>query len=745
MDQIHVLDWEFENPTDDRWLAVTLPHTPFRPDPQGGPHWQGVCRYRRAFQLSDLSADERVTLYFHGAMHTARIRVDDHLIAIHEGGYLPFEVEIGSVLQDGKPHFVTVELDNRDDPAIPPGKPLRELDFCFYGGLYREVELRRYPAIHLSDAATAGIPAGGGIRLRTLSLDSAKAVMEGHFHLRNRREAPASIRLEGSIRYRNEAIADFSTTATLPPKAEISLSATWTIPRPLRWSVASRHLYELEVTVNEKCSDEPLEKRCLRFGLRTVTFSRSEGLQLNGERIRPRGVNRHQDYPWTGYALPAHAQRQDAIRLKEAGFDYVRLSHYPQSPHFLDACDELGILVMNCLPGWQYLGDEKFRQNAYQAAREMIRRDRHHPSVVLWELSLNETEMDAEFMATMQRLGHEEMPGGEMITCGWMDTFDVFIHSRQHGRLHHWQNGDKALVVAEYGDWEYYASNEGFDQKSKRGLLDPRKNSRAFPRDGEARLRQQALNHAEALNDTLRSPAAMDGLWSLCDYPRGYEPERAACGVFDFFRRPKFSFHFYRSQRPPEETGNGWQGGPMVFLATYWQPGSDLEIMAFSNTEKVELYLDDRPLGEMRPDRARFPALPHPPLFFSLPQFSTGVLEARAFLGDKEVARHRVRTPETAWKLHIELDPTCGFIDTSEPNLYWICVEIFDQNDQRCVSETRPITLRNHSNLLLEGPDVLETEAGIASFLLRKELGPVTGRLDFEAENLRPIALDFDK
>jgi beta-galactosidase len=229
--------------------------------------------------------------------------------------------------------------------------------------------------------------------------------------------------------------------------------------------------------------------------------------------------------------------------------------------------------------------------------------------VALWELSLNETPVDEPFMGRLQAIGHEEYPGDQMFTCGWMDRYDVFVHSRQHGQIHRWINGDKALVIAEYGDWEFYATNAGFDQTTDVGVFDRWSNSRQFRGAGERGLRQQVFNHSLALNDTLTSPAVLDGLWVMFDHARGYAPVRAADGVMDIFRLPKFSYHFYRSQRDPQQAGAGWSVGPVAFIASHWTPASDLRVLVFSNCEEVELRLTaPRSIGDAR-RRPRSPSI----------------------------------------------------------------------------------------------------------------------------------------
>lgn len=737
-------DWMFRTDGGDEWQPAELPHCPFIPDPDRSDYWQGVCTYRRIISIPDPQREERLTVYFHGAMETAKVYIDGQLAGSHAGGYLPFEIDLSHILADGNEHALLVELDNRDNADVPPGKPHRELDFCKYGGLYRDVELRRYPAIHITDAATANEVAGGGIFVRTLQANEQEARLLVRVHVRSLADSPHEIQLEAYLRDRHgQEVGSASTGARLPPEADTHLELELNISQPTLWSPADPHLHDLGITLKSR-EGTTIDHRRERLGIREIHLSRSGGFRLNGKRIRPRGTNRHQDYPWVGYALPEAAHRRDARLIKEAGFDYVRLSHYPQSPHFLDACDELGILVMNCLPGWQFIGGETFRIACYDQARRLIRRDRNHPCVVLWELSLNETVMDEPFMDRLHEIGHEELPGEQTYICGWIDRYDVFLHARQHGRIHTWANGDKPLVVSEYGDWEFYAQTEGFDQKSGRGLLDPSKNSRVLRRDGEVLLRQQACNHALALNDTLASPAASDGLWSMFDYPRGYDPVRAACGIADFFRLPKFSYHFYRSQRDPHETGVGWRGGPSVFIASYWTSESPLEVWVFSNTQTVELRLNGRTIERLQPARAkRFRHLPHPPFIFILDAFEPGTLEAIGFQDREAVASHRVVTPGAPSALRLRLDDDTRPTRTDERDLRFVRVEVADDDGNPCVHSEPPVTLTAQPSSAIVSPSTTHAEAGIASFLIRRPADGEAVKLQASSTSLRPAKLEW--
>jgi beta-galactosidase len=719
--------WQMRREDAALWADVILPHNAAPADADGAGHWTGLCAYRCRVCAGFVDRESVVTLYFHGAMHTAVASLDGSVVGVHKGGYLPFEIDVTERVRDGLVHELVVELDNRDNPDIPPGKKLGELDFLWYGGLYRDVELRVYPGVHITDACAAGEVAGGGLFVRTLEASEECATVSLRAQVRSVCQAARTVIPRARILKDGEEVA----TLVSEPMQLAALSAAnrnfvFRIARPALWSLRSPSLYEVELAL-VGADGSVVDVRRERFGIRTIEMSRSGGLVLNGVRIRPRGTNRHQEHPYAGYALPAAAQRRDAVRIKEAGFDYVRLSHYPQSPDFLDACDELGILVMNCIPGWQFFGGEVFRNACFEDARCLIRRDRNHPCVILWELSLNETDMDDAFMEKMRRIGHEEYPGDQMYTCGWKDSYDVFIHSRQHGCIHTWTNGDKSLVVAEYGDWEYYAVNEGFDQKSGRGLLDSASNSRALRGDGEKKQLRQAANFAEALDDTLASPALTDGQWVMFDYARGYESFRSSCGVMDSFRLPKYAFHFYRSQRDADDIVAGRECGPAVFVASDWTEASSTLVTVFSNAREVALYLNGRPVGKQKsPAVGSLKHLPHPPFTFETGRFEPGTLKAVALCDGVEVASHSVTTPGRPDRLRIEIDEAhVPFADVGDVVFAHVYVE--DANGVTCRGASPDVSLSVRGPLAVVGPSETAAEAGIASFLIRRTgIGPVS-------------------
>ena len=229
-----------------------------------------------------------------------------------------------------------------------------------------------------------------------------------------------------------------------------------------------------------------------------------------------------------------------------AGFDYVRLSHYPHAPAFMDACDELGLVVMDCIPGWQYFNPDPGLRRA--AVPQLPGPGPPRPQPPLRGVvggSLNESPMPPEFIARAHAIAHEEYPGDQCFTAGWMHGYDVYLDARQHGGCRH--ETDRRCVVSEYGDWEYYAMNAGLDQGTWQNLTPAESNSRQLRWQGERALLQQAANFQEAHNDNRGTVAFADGLWVMYDYNRGYAPDMESSGCMDIFRLPKFSYYFFRA------------------------------------------------------------------------------------------------------------------------------------------------------------------------------------------------------
>jgi len=442
-----------------------LPHTPRIEPLVVNNQWQGICWYRKNFTIENIYKGKKIVIEFEAAMQIADVWVNGHHKTTHYGGYLPFTVDITDDIFYDKENIISIRLDNRDNPEVPPGKPLKELDFCIYGGLYRNVKMHIIDKLHITDAVRAHKVAGGGIFVRYPLVKNDQAQLWVQTHIINENHEKKKCKVVTKLFDDNKKlIAEKSgEELNLESSEDNHIAQIIDVEQPKLWHPKSPHLYELHSIIYQ--DHKIVDKIVTRIGIRHISFSASEGFMINGEPFYLRGTNRHQEYPYIGYALSDNAHHRDALKIKQAGFDFVRLSHYPHAEVFMDACDELGILVMDAIPGWQFFGNDIFQKRSYQDCRDMIRRDRNHPCVVLWEVSLNESGMTREFMDNAQRIAHEEYPGDQCCTCGWLDyAYDVFIPARQHGRApDYWKNynNNKPMLIAEYGDWEYYAQNAG--------------------------------------------------------------------------------------------------------------------------------------------------------------------------------------------------------------------------------------------------------------------------------------------
>jgi beta-galactosidase len=467
-----------------------------------------------------------------------------------------------------------------------------------------------------------------------------------------------------------------------------------------------------------------IDERRTRIGIRRVEFDGSQ-FKINGEPMFLRGVNRHQEHPYVGYAVSRAADYRDARRIKEAGFDFVRLSHYPQSPYFMAAADELGLVLLDSVLGWQFYNDDpRFEQQVVRTCRDLIRGDRNHPSAVLWECSLNETTMPKSLVQKFHAAVHEEYPGDQAFSAGWQnDGYDIYIQARQH-RIEHYTPPDRPYLVSEYGDWEYYALNAGFNQQAWANLQPEARTSRQLLSAGEARLLQQATNNQEAHNDNFNVPAFADAYWAMFDYNRGYAEDLEASGPMSLDRVPKFSYYFFRTQRDATEVSPLYSSGPEVFIANYWQPDSTTDVRVYGNVEVVELFLNGRSMGRQGPDHDRISTnLRHPPFTFKLGKFTPGTLEAVGYIGDRAVAHHRIITPEAIERIQVNFDTVGVCTDAERNDQIFVRATLLDANGTTVPVSGREVEFTTQGRLSIIGPSKLPTEAGVATAFMQVEPG----------------------
>lgn len=684
------------------WQKVQLPHTPQMVDFYTSHQWQGVCWYRRTIEVKSLRK-EQLWLNIEGAMNIADVWVNGIHCTHHLGGYLPVVVDLTKHLHKGK-NTIAVRLDNNDSKITGP-RPLKKLDFMWYGGLYRNVTLIRKGEVAITNPFIDTTPAEGGVFVTYDRACKDFAEVNITTSVENDGKKKRAVTVVNRLLDGEKVVSESRTTKELAAGSRAAIKAKIEVKNPRLWSPQSPSLYTLQTSV--EISGKTVDRECRKIGIRSIEI-RDKELFVNGEKVFLRGVNRHQCHPYIGYALTDNAQVRDAVRIKEAGFDFVRLSHYPQSSAFLRACDSLGIFVLNCIYGWQYFNkkEPKFREFCYQQTRDMVRRDRNHPSILAWEASLNETKQPADFIAENHRLVHEEYPTAYCYSAGWQRGYDIYVESRQFRIFNNIKEHNVPLIVSEYGDWEYYAHDGGLTQYVRGWRQKPELTSRQLREHGERRMVQQVENLATAHTDNLSSVKAMgDGYWVMFDYNRGYTDEVEASGVMSIDRLPKYAYYYYRSLRK--------EGEPMVYIASNLDKNSPTEKAIISNCEVVKLYTDDREVATLHFDTCATPL--HTIQKVTLPNCHT--LLAVGYRNGKEVARHRVVAPEAPSKITIE-PSECG-IKLGKEDQIFVYVRLQDKNNTTIPTTGGEVHLTVKGDAIIEGKAVAPLRAGVASFIIR--------------------------
>ena len=744
------------------WEQVNLPHT-VRLEPlnaSGGRNYQGVCWYQKHFAILPEWTGKKVHIVFQGAMLVADVWLNGKHLTTHYGGYLPFTLDISSYMQSSNSQaaVLTVRLDNSDNLEVPPGKPQDQLDFVYFGGLYRSVQLQVLGTLHISDPVMANRPAGGGIFVTYPSITSEVAVVQIQTDVVNESAAKRHAKVRQEL-----FSADGSIVATSDTLADIVASSSKTVtqrlqvPRPELWHPDRPYLYLLHTTIVDDGSGKSIDDAYTRIGLKIFQIDKEKGLTINGEKFFSLGANRHQDHPYVGYALPASAHYRDAKKLREAGFTSYR-SHYPQDPAFMDACDELGILAVVSNPGWQFVGDEVFRQRVYQNAREMIRRDRNRPCVLLWEAQLNETD-NSLVAAELYRIVHEEFPVENCYAAG--DRVSKPVEGFHGWDVEYSRNdGTKPLWIREWGDQvDNWSDQQGSVRVDREW--------------GETPMLVQAARHFEALDGIyakLASPpapgtarAAGADLWAGIDYYRGYHHQPFYGSPLDLFRLPKFDYYMFQSQRPLKKTALEVGSGPMVFIANFATFQSPVTVTVFSNCEQVRLIQNGKEVATQEPDSGFH--LPHPPFTFRLTQFSelhsmlfaTGVakpgtpignVRAEGLVGGTVVATHELQAPGVPSQIALVLDD-CG-IEMAADGSDWVRVyaHICDARGTTYPYGDDEVTFRVSGEGVVIGDasplaNPVRAQAGIATALIRSTTRPGAITVEAFAFGLKTAQLQF--
>lgn len=625
---------------DSTWEVVSLPHgIEILPvEASGCVNYQGPVWYRKHFSLSDSLAGKKLFLHFEAIMGKSKVWVNGKEVAMHYGGYLPVVADITDAVDRDGDNVIAVRADNSDDPSYPPGKPQDMLDFAYFGGIYRDCWLVAHDKLHITDPNYENVVAGGGLAVWYDNVGAGKADVNTRLHIRNEAKTDFSGRLEYVL---VDAAGD--TAAVTRRNIKVAKGAATSIPSKFNvgnarlWSPRAPHLYDLYVRIYDR-KGSVVDGYRRRIGIRSLEFKGKDGFWLNGEPYDEPliGANRHQDYALVGNAVSNSAHRRDALKLKEAGLNVIRNAHCPQDPAFMDACDELGLLVIDNTPGWQFWNDApEFGQRVFSDIRNLVRRDRNHPSVWLWEPILNETWYPADFAAKARATVDEEYPWPGCYSASdsearGSENFPIwFAHPKSMSDAPGEIDPSRTYFTREWGDnvddWNSHNS--------------PSRVSRAW---GEEPMRIQARHYSQpsynvTSYETLMSQSRQHVggcLWHSFDHQRGYHPDPFYGGIMDAFRQPKYSYYMFMSQRPAQTDSLYVAGtGPMVRIAHEMTPFSGGDVTVYSNCDEVRLTFNAGGVPMVyRRDVMKLQGMRNPPVVFD---------NVYDFMADKALTRSR--------------------------------------------------------------------------------------------------------
>ena len=758
---------------DKDWTVVSLPDgIEYLPtEASGCINYQGEVWYRKHFTPDAALKGKKLFLHFEAIMGKSKVFVNGKLLTEHFGGYLPVIADVTDVLDWNGDNVIAVWADNSDDPSYPPGKAQDVLDYTYFGGIYRDCWLIAHNNVFITDPNYENEVAGGGLFVAFGKVSDALAEVQLKIHVRNATKNPFSGRVEYMLLQ-----PDGTEVARLSDKIQVKAGRATTVSdrmpvkQPMLWTPSTPTLYNLLVRVLDK-EGNVIDGYRRRIGIRSIEFKGKDGFYLNG---RPYGkpligANRHQDFAVVGNAVANSIHWRDAKKLKDVGMEIIRNAHCPQDPAFMDACDELGLFVIVNTPGWQFWNDSPgFAQRVYSDIRNVVRRDRNHPSVWLWEPILNETWYPADFAKNTRDIVDAEYPypycySGSDSEARGHENFPVyFAHPANMQDASKEIDPTKTYFTREWGDnvddWSSHNSP-----------------SRVARNWGEQPMRVQAQHYAcpyypVTSYDVLykQSPQHVGGcLWHSFDHQRGYHPDPFYGGLMDVFRQPKYSYYMFMAQRPAVKNDRNAGSGPMVYIAHEMTPFSGKDVTVYSNCDEVRLTFNKGgKTYTYKKDKNR-PGMPSPVITFpdvydfmvdkafSRTQKQDDVyLLAEGLIDGKVVATHKVVPARRPEKILLWMDNEGTDLKADGSDFVTVVAAVADKNGN--IKRLNNYNIRfsiEGEGRLLGGPGVLANPVpvkwGTAPVLVQSTLKPgkirITASVLFEGSQM-PISgeLEFE-
>ncbi len=717
--------WMFREDFDEAYLDFSCPAIGFRP--VALPHttkevpfnyfdekdYQFISTYRRVLSVTAEQLKNRLFVDFEGVMVACDVYLNGELVASHLGGFTPFSAEITDVAHEGE-NLLVVRVDSTERPDIPPFGGT--VDYICYGGIYREVALREEPRAFISNVFARPNVAEKNLSV-TVRVDDATGLGgEERLAFVLCREGVTVARAEGVL--------------TVEDRGEYRLVSE-KIENLALWDIDNPALYDL--TVELTCGGD-ISQKTARVGFRDARLT-ADGFFLNGKRVKLMGLDRHQQFPYVGYAMPARVQARDAdIMRNEFGLNCVRTSHYPQSRHFLDRCDEVGLLVLEEIPGWQHIGDENWKKISCDNVREMIERDFNHPSIFLWGVRINESQDDHDFYTETNRIAHEiddtRPTGGIRAICNSEFLEDVYT---MNDFIH---DGGKVALrdpkeITGLDEYTPYIVTEycGHTYPTKRY-------------DNEERLQEHALRHARVQNQAHSEPHSAGAIgWCAFDYNthRDFGSGDRICyhGVADMFRIAKPAAGVYASQISPDVR-------PVLVPDSYWAIGEKSgggmkTVVVYTNCDCVKVFVGDCEVGQWAPDQEHFAGLDHAPVVMDLSELALwgdawGDARFEGFLNGKKVIEKNFSGNPLPKKLLVEPDDRrlcAGDWDATR-----VVVRLVDEFENTLPYAFEPAELSVEGEGTIIGPGSVSLLGGCIAFWVKTTGNPGTVRVSATARGI---------
>lgn len=588
---------EAANFSDAEWTVVSLPNgIEYLPtEASGCINYQGEVWYRKHFTPADALKGKKLFLHFEAIMGKSKVFVNGKLLTEHFGGYLPVVVDVSDALNWGEDNVIAVWTDNSDDKTYPPGKAQDVLDFTYFGGIYRDCWLIAHNPVFITDPNFENEVAGGGLFVAYDKVSDASAEVLLKAHVRNDSRKAFTGVVEYELQQPDGTqVAFLNDEIQIRPGKAIASKDKLIVKTPMLWSPETPTLYNLIVRIRDR-EGNVVDGYRRRIGIRSVEFKGKDGFWLNGKPYESPliGANRHQDFAVVGNAVANSIHWRDAKKLRDAGMKVIRNAHCPQDPAFMDACDELGLFVIVNTPGWQFWNDApEFAQRVYSDIRNLVRRDRNHACVWMWEPILNETWYPEDFAKNTRDIVDQEYPypycysGCDSGARGKEHFPILFTHPSYDGRS--WGDKDANPKIT------YFTREWGDNVDDWSSHNSPSRVARNW---GEQPMLIQAQHYANptytyTCYDALyRTPRQHVGgcLWHSFDHQRGYHPDPFYGGLMDVFRQPKYSYYMFKAQRSPQKQERLFETGPMVYIAHEMTPFSGKDVTVYSNCDEVRL------------------------------------------------------------------------------------------------------------------------------------------------------------